>query len=314
MVFYLADIHRLINALRLADYRFVALSYAISLLWLVVRGFAWRTLLKNKATLSQAFFTVNEGYLLNNLLPFRLGEVGRAFLMSRKAGLDFMGVLSTILIERALDLLIAAGLLLSTLPFVIGASWAREAAILAGGIVLAGLVCLYLLARYSDWTSRQFESLLSRWQFLAKLNGQEGRISRQVKAFLSGLAVLTDGGLFLRAVAWILLDWGISVFQYATFLLAFFPSIKLLWAPFCLAFVALGVAAPSSPGAVGVMELSTVAALALFGLDSTLALAMALTAHLSNYLITGILGAYALARDGETLSGLYQRVRRLPQK
>ena len=43
-----------------------------------------------------------------------------------------------------------------------------------------------------------------------------------------------------------------------------------------------------------------------------MALAYALTAHLLNYLITGVLGAYALARDGETISGLYYRLRRIP--
>jgi len=84
---------------------------------------------------------------LNNLLPFRLGEVGRAFLLSRKAGLGFWQVLSTIVIERILDLSMAVGLLFSTLPFVVGATWAREAAFLVGGMVILGLVVLYILAR-----------------------------------------------------------------------------------------------------------------------------------------------------------------------
>ncbi|MGB6423127.1 MAG: hypothetical protein WBF05_14940, partial [Anaerolineales bacterium] len=59
-------------------------------------------------------------------------------------------------------------------------------------------------------------------------------------------------------------------------------------------------------------ELATVAALSVFGLSTSVALAYALTAHLLNYLITGVLGAYALARDGETISGLYYRLRRIP--
>jgi hypothetical protein len=95
----------------------------------------------------RAFYTINEGYLLNNILPFRLGEVARAFLMSRKAGVNFWQVVPSILIERALDLAIAAGLFLATLPFVIGVSWAREAAIGIGIVVLEGLGLIYLLAR-----------------------------------------------------------------------------------------------------------------------------------------------------------------------
>jgi uncharacterized membrane protein YbhN (UPF0104 family) len=120
----------------------VLLGLLMTLLWLVVRAFAWRTLLQDKATIGQVFISLNEGYLLNNVLPFRLGEVGRAYLLGRKAGLDFWFVLSTVVLERALDLLLAAGLLLSTLPFVVGASWARQAAVAAGGLVVLGLAVL----------------------------------------------------------------------------------------------------------------------------------------------------------------------------
>jgi hypothetical protein len=80
---------------------------------------------------------------------------------------------------------------------------------------------------------------------------------------------------------------------------------------FSLGVAALGIAAPSSPGAVGVLELSIVGALSLFGLDASVALALALTIHVIQYLITGLLGSYALAKDGDSLMDLYRRVRRL---
>jgi hypothetical protein len=46
-------------------------------------------------------------------------------------------------------------------------------------------------------------------------------------------------------------------------------------------------------------------------LDPSSALALAITIHLVQYLITGLLGALALSRDGESLIHLYRRVRRL---
>jgi hypothetical protein len=52
----------------------------------------------------------------------------------------------------------------------------------------------------------------------------------------------------------------------------------------------------------------------LFGLDPSVALAFALTAHLINYLVTGLLGAYALSQEGETLINLYHSVRRIPAR
>ncbi len=305
VVFYFADLGEMVQALRLADYRLVLAALGLAFVWLAVRSLAWRTLLQEQATYPQVFFTITEGYLLNNVLPFRLGEVGRAFLLGQKANLAFWQVFSTIIIERVLDLALAAGLLLSTLPFVVGATWAREAAWITAGLVTIGLALLYALARSRDWAVRRFAALSERWPFLRRVGAE------RLLAFFSGLGVLTRGRRFLLALAWVTLDWGIAAFQYYVLLLAFFPGAHFLWAAFSLGVGALGIAAPSSPGAVGVLELSLVGSLALFGLDPSVSLAFAVTTHLFNYVINGLLGAYALARDGQSLTGLYDRIRRV---
>jgi uncharacterized protein (TIRG00374 family) len=273
-----------------------------------VRGLAWRALLQDRPSFSQTFLSLNEGYLLNNLLPFRLGEVGRAFLLGRKTGLEFWRVFSTIIIERSLDLLLAAGLLLSTLPFVVGAPWARQAAAGAGLLVVVGLLVLWGAARNREWVMGRFERLAGRWPLLGRLGG------RALPPFFSGLGVMTDGGQFLRAAGLILFNWAIALGQYYLLMRAFFPGGELLWAAFSLGVAALGIAVPSSPGSIGVMEAALVGALSVFRLDPSVALAFALIVHLIQYLLTGVIGVYALARDGETLAGLYRRVRGLKKE
>jgi uncharacterized membrane protein YbhN (UPF0104 family) len=62
---------------------------------------------------------------------------------------------------------------------------------------------------------------------------------------------------------------------------------------------------------VGVLELSLVGALAVFGIEPSIALAFAATLHLLGYLLTGLIGSYALARDGESLGQLYRQIRNL---
>jgi uncharacterized protein (TIRG00374 family) len=215
-------------------------------------------------------------------------------------------VFSTILIERAIDVAISAGLLLISVPFVVGATWATEAALISGIVVLCGLGLLYVLARNRDRLMRWYESLSQRWTILQKVG------SHHVAAFLSGLEVLTDGKRFLRAIFWALLNWALALVQYFVIMRAFFPEGKFLWATFALGAAALGVAAPSSPGALGVYELAVVGALSLFGINPADALAYALTAHLIQYLITTILGAIGLFRDGLTLTGVYQRAQSIP--
>ena len=300
IVILFVDFDRFLAALKLADYRFLGLGTLLALVWLVIRTMVWRTLLQDKAAYQDVFFTICEGYLINNFVPFRLGEVARALILSRKTSLEILHIFSTIVIERALDMVMAASVLLGSLPFVVGSGRMRSAAFLTFGLVVLVLGTLYGLARYRLAAVGFYEKLSQRWGWLQKMGG------KVFASFLSGLGVLTDGRRFFSAIGWVVLNYLFSVIQYFTLLKAFFPQASLFWGFFCLWVSALGIAVPSSPGAVGVFELSLVGALAVFQTDSSAAFAFAVTTHLLGYLTTGILGAYGLARDGNTLIGLYR--------
>lgn len=307
IIFYFIDLQRFIQAIRFADFRLLLLGISITISWLVIRGMVWRTLLQDKVPFKPVFWTLNEGYLLNNILPFRMGEVGRAFLLSAKTSLNFWEVLSSIVIERSLDVAFAVGLLFITLPFVVGANWASQAAIGVGIFILLLFLGLYFLARYRVRALHVFRKIGARWPFLLKLGG------KAVPNFLNGLAVLTDTGRFIRAIGWMTLNWGVTIAQFYTVMNAFIPDPELLWAAFSVAVVALGIAAPSSPGAVGVLELSIVGSLALFNIDPAISLAFALSLHVIQYIVIGALGTYAFIKDGVSLMALYQRARHMSE-
>jgi uncharacterized protein (TIRG00374 family) len=301
---YFVDLKQLGEVLRMADYRFVAAGLVSSLIWLFVRGFFWRTLLQNKAKYKDVFFTLSEGYLLNNLLPLRLGEVGRAYLLGRKAGLDFWHVLSTIVIERALDVVFGASILLVSLMFMVSGGWALQVGFLMGGLMVAGLVFLFIMARNHDRAIAIFDRIAARIPIVQRLGG------KIIRSFLEGISILNSPLLFIKAIGWISLNWVLGLVQFYLYMRAFFPEgVEFLWVSFSLGIAAMGVAAPSSPGSIGVYEGVLVFALSLFGQNESNAFAFAVIAHLSGYLINGILGAYALAREGETLSGLYASAR-----
>ncbi len=305
IVFSLLDFDEFKLAIEEADLRFLLAGILSELVWLAVRGFVWRTLLQNKATYKDVFITVSEGYLLNNILPFRLGELGRGFLLGRKAKLDFWQVIPSIVIERVLDLAIAAGMLLATLPFVIGVPWAKPAAITIGIFVVIGLGALFLIARNRNRVLAWIEKLGQRWSWVSKF------ATRHVASFFNGLAIITDGRLFLTALGWDALNWTVSILQYYLFLRAFIPVPSLMWVIFALGVGALGIAAPSSPGAIGVFEVAVVGALVAFGIAAEPATAFALSLHFSSYVITALIGGYGLYKDGESLSSMYTRLGRM---
>lgn len=302
VILVLIDPDEFLQAIRQARLWLLMVAGLLSIPWLLVRATVWRSLLQRKASYRDTFFTINEGYLLNNLLPFRLGELGRAYLMGRKAGLGFWQVIPTVLVERALDLIFASGLFLSTLVFVVGASWARQAAIITAYVVVTVLFLFFLVARNQTVVRGLLDRLSQRSIIAQRIVG------RQTDAFLDGLTVLTDMRSFLTAVGLMILNWAINIIQYFLMLLAFFPSAQPLWAFFTLGSAALGIAAPSSPGSLGVFEVVLVGALGAFGVNPSGAAAFAIAMHFTTYVITSIFGIYALVVDGLSLTGLYREL------
>lgn len=305
-VLYFADLDEVVQTIRLADYRYLPLVILLFVGSIAARAVAWRTLLREQVSVGKAFLTLNEGYLLNNILPFRLGEFGRAFLLSRTAGFSFWEVISTIVVERVFDVGIMAGLLLSTLPFVIGAAWARSAAFGAALLVLVGFVVLYLVANNQGRVRQLVEKVTGRWPKIQTF-GRE-----KLDAIFSGLAALTSVVRFARVLVWLLVCWALNIGWYYLLLLAFLPQAAFLWVVFAVGAVSLGVALPSSPAYIGVFEAAIVGGLTLFSVDPSLALAFALTAHVIYLAGTSMLGVYALVRDGQSLGQIYRQVRRTP--
>ena len=302
LILAFVDLRQLADAIRQANPFWVTVSVFVALAWLAMRGVVWRTLLREKAPYWTVFQTLNEGYLLNNFLPLRLGELGRAFLLSRKTNLTFMEVLPTIIIERVLDLAFSAAILLSAIPYVAGAPEAlKQAAYVASGLVVLGLFSMYLLARKHVWALGVFEKISLRWSILQRFGGL-------VKSLFEGLAILTDGWLFLRVLGLMVINWAIAIVQFLVILLAFFPNAQFVWAMFGLGAAAFGGAVPALPGGVGTFEGVMGGALVLVTFDKARSFATAIIAHLLNYLITGVVGIYALSREGQTLSSVYQEL------
>ncbi len=301
-ILYFVDFGTMLDSIRAADYRLLAIAVVLSFIWLIIRAKVWQTLLRDKPTYKDVLFTAGEGYLLNNFLPFRLGEIGRAFLLSRKSGIQFGEILPTIFIERTVDLAFSAAIFLAALPFVVGTAGSERIGIIVGVIVLIGLVMMYVLARNNQWALDLFHKLSARWPAVQKFGGSF------LESFFAGLGVLTDGWLFLRFLFWMTLDWAIALVAYYLMILAYFPQAQWIWGLFILGAAAFGGAVPSLPGAVGTFEGAVAGALTLLTNDQSTALAVALTARFYNYLNSGVIGGIGLLSEGQTLSSVYQQL------
>jgi glycosyltransferase 2 family protein len=307
-ILYFIDFQTLWNAIKTANYKILAGSAFLSFVWLAGRAKVWHTLLRDKPKYIDTFFAAGEGYLLNALLPFRLGELGRVFLLSRKSGMQFGEILPTIVIERIVDLAFSAGFLLAALPFVVGGSDSAQIGYTVSVLVILGLIMLYIIARNNKWALDIFHKLSQRFPALQKFGGSF------LESFFNGLSVITDGWLFIRFLFWMALNWFTALIAYYLITLAFFPQAQPVWALLILGFAAFGGAIPGLPGGVGTFEAAVTGALVLFTGDESTALAVALTARIYNYLNSGVIGGIGLMREGQTLSGIYQQLMNLRNK
>ena len=266
---------------------------------LLCRALAWHTLLSGRATVGQAFFVLNQAYLVHNLLPLRLGEVARCYLLTRLTGARFFSVVPTVAIERLFDVLIAVALLLGTIPFVWGAESSRTMAMVVGGAVGLALVLLVVAARHRE----RLSAAVQRWRWLP------ASVRPAVKDALGGLAVLSSPGRSLVSFLCLASSWALAVALSWLLLRAFVPSAELLHAAFGSGVVAMGIAVPSSPANAGVFEAAWVGALALCGIDQSPALAFAITSHVLMVGVTAIFAVWGFIVHGTSMSGLFQEIR-----
>lgn len=297
LVWYI-ELEEVLQALRQLDYRYFPPMLILMVVSFWTRAAGWRTILPEKVTLWKTFLIINAGYFLNTLFPFRMGEVGRAFLL-KPSGLDFWEAIPTIVLERVFDLVLAISLFLGALPFIFDYPQGTRYTALLGGLVIIGLCILFLVVR--------FQSAILTWIGEREWLGEglkRGFLAR-LRSFLSGLEVLSNPARFLQAFLWMALTWGLALGYQYLLLRAFTNQAELLWAAFGLGAVALGVSLPSSPGNIGVYEASLVAALMILGVDRSLAFAYAVVSHVLNVGFTTLFGSYALVHEGFELRKMW---------
>jgi len=281
-------------------YLLATLAYFLSYSF---RAFCWYILLRRKVPFKDVFFVMGAGYLLNNLFPFRLGEIGRAVLLDDPQGPSALEVLSSVLMERIFDVFLAAVFILSMLPrIILGGRFDQTLIIIAFVVTLVGIIILYLAARFR----LQITAWLTRWGENAGF--VKHWILPKATKILEGLSVLNDPAAFLLAFGSLALSWLIAFGENFIVFQRLYPDPPFWWMIFVLSAGAFGAALPSAPAGVGVFEGVMVAAFALLGVNSEMALTHAIVIHVLAFVYSNILGLIGLRMRGEAVLGLYRRV------
>ena len=291
-------------ALRQADWGHLIVALGALLAFLITRSMRWRVLLGSEISLAEAFAVTNIGYLVSNVLPFRLGDPARAVAIGLTGKVKVSTALSTVVVERVLDMLAVVLLLAITTPFVRQAGWTREAGLFGGAAAVLALIVLVVLAQRPDLGQRS-----ARWILARAPRVDQERWTERVDGVLDGLAALRSARSGVGLLVWSVVTWASSVGFYFAVLQAFIEEPSLVQASFLTSAIGLSVALPSSPGAFGVFQAVARFALQLpFGIPAETAIAVAFGSHAIIYVTMCLLGLLGLAQQNLSLGRLRSNV------
>jgi uncharacterized protein (TIRG00374 family) len=289
------DFRRVGEALRHANYWWLLPGVLAIVLSILLRAVRWRLLFHPRTGLrfASVFGSLNVGYLVNDLLPMRLGEVVRAYLISQQEAVSATHALSTVAVERVLDMVVTVAYLAVLIPFVelpVGAADKVQAvAAVAVGALLVMLVAGALPAR-----THQLARLGTR--FLPP--GPARRLHGLMDHFLEGFAVLSAPRVALPVVALSVALWALAALALYCVLFAFDLRLSPAAPFFVLALVSLSFVVPAAPGHIGVFHWTVITALATFHVQEDIARSYAFLAHLVAFVPPMLMGAAYLWRAG----------------
>ncbi len=240
------------------------------------------------------FSSLMISYLWNTILPARLGEVVRAYVLSRKEKIGVARVISTILLEKILDVITMFIFLVALLPFLKVEDWIKQSAwFLGGGVIAAFLVCMLMAARRKE-AEKVVVFFLKFFpvQFRAKLYGF-------VTEILDTLTVLLNFKVSLNLWTQSIVMWIVNITLYM--LIGWSVGLPLTFEQSILVMItsSLGMAVPAAPGYVGTFEAVISLTLNPFYPDQkSLVFTYALFQHLVAFLPVVIIGAVYTWREG----------------
>lgn len=308
LLFRKIDFGQLVIALRSVDYRYIVLSVVFTFISYFLRAVRWRYLLisEKKIPLASLYPATIIGYMANNLLPARLGEFVRAYMLAKREQLETPSVFASLVIDRLFDGFTVLVMLMITL-FTVRLPLGMEDAALAlktGGIVMFLLYCgvivfLFLLKLQTMRT-------LSFVRFLLKPFPERFSESLipMLGSFIGGIRLSSRS----RHIAAILLSsvliWTFAVLPIDMTLRSFGIDLPISASMFIMVLLVFAVMVPASPGFIGTYHYACFKGLSVFGISETTSLSIALIIHGTSFFPVIIAGFYYLWRNKISLSDI----------
>ncbi len=304
LVLWRIDYREVLNALAQANYAWLipaAVPFAATIACKVLR---WQLLFPgdhSRISRRNLLSALMISYALNTILPARLGEVARAYVIGESENVSKGLAFSTIVVEKVLDVLTLLLFLVLLLPVVPLPSWIRQSALVMAPLFLCLFAIILALVYQRKRTLAVVRYFVER---VPRLDAE--RLLGSLDVALSGFDAL--GSLRTNLLLW---GWSIAVWATSGLFMLFVMFAFHIDAPPAAAFLllcvtSLGMTVPSSPGYIGVYHWLVVGTLQIFGVERELALSFAFAVHALTFVPLTLIGIFYMMRENYSLQRIEQ--------
>ena len=266
------------------DYKLIFLSIILLMISVYLRGLRWRILLDDNYSKNFLYKAQLIGYFGNNILPLRLGEILKSYIVGEKYKISKSIIFGSIILERILDMFIV-GLFILVI-FIINANFlfSINIALFYGLLFIAiiGLIGVFIAYNKINF----------------KVN-KSSKISLMINDLYIGFANLNNRN-FIYALSFSIVIWLIYLFQVYLMQCAFYLDLTINQSLILLVISTAAISIPALPGNFGTFEGAVVYSLSLFNIVDNFGFAFIL--HSISFVPYTILGFFYLIENFKLLN------------
>jgi glycosyltransferase 2 family protein len=291
------DFSELWDTIRNIRFGWVGLAVPIYFIAIYILTWRWWYLLRSVQNVhpNRLYPVVVVGYMANNLLPFRLGEVLRAYVLKRRDSVAIPPTLTTIFVERVFDGLTMLTLIFAALLFVEFEEPRLRTIILVTTPLFFGALALFfwiasnpeMTRRLTDWVTTRF--------LPAPVQEKVKNLSEEL---LTGLDALRSKQALAGIIFYSLFSWVVEASTYWFVMQAFDFSVSFPVLLLVVGFGNLSTILPSTAGYIGTFHAAAILTLTAFDVDRADAGSYAIVMHATLWLPITVVGFIAFLRMG----------------
>lgn len=313
------------------NYLWIIPAVLISVTSFLLRVVRWQIILKTSAPVSfiSSYHPLMTGFMLNCILPGRIGEIARPAILTRREGVPFTTGLATIVSERVFDLIslvILFALLLSSIeidPSLEISAWGYKVSATLLDSVFSGMIimCLTLVTGMAVISISKTRNLLTACilkipDILLFLKPENREFIKSVTApvlirlisnISSGFRLINHPSTLIKCFILSFLIWMIQALSYHILTMAC-PGVTLSYTETItvMIIICFFIALPSVPGFWGLWEAGGIFALALFSVARESAAGYTLINHAVQIIPVIVIGMISALIIGINYKQLYK--------